>query len=60
MSLLQEILREDIGVNFKSAKKLKRADFDVDKSCHFNKEGHGFSHLAAMIHSVFENFMTSW
>ena len=39
---------------------VKRADFEVVKSYHFNKEGHGFSHLAAMILSVFEEFVASW
>ena len=53
-------LSENLGVNFKSAKMVKHADFDVNKSYHFNKEGHGFSRLAAMILSVFEEFVTSW
>ena len=55
-----EFLSENLGVNFKSAKMVKRADFGVDKSNHFNKEGHGFSHLAAMILSMFVEFVTSW
>ena len=53
-------LSEKFGVNFKCAKMVKRADFDHHKTYHFNKEGHDFSHLAAMILSVFEEFVSSW
>ena len=53
-------LSENLEVNFKSAKIVNDADFDVNKSSLFNKEGQGFSHLATMILSVFEEFVTSW
>ena len=53
-------LSKNLGVIFKSGKLIKRADFAVDKFDHYNKEGHGFIHLAAKILSVIEEFVASW
>ena len=52
-------LSEKLGVNFYRAKMVKRADFNHDKTCHFNKEDQDFIHLATMILCVIKEFLAS-
>ena len=52
-------LSENLGVNYKSTKLIKLNDFH-DYDCHFDREGEGYRHLAALILAVFEEFVRSW
>ena len=52
-------LSENLGVHYKSTKLIKPNDFH-DYDCHFDREGEGYRHLAALILAVFEEFVRSW
>ena len=53
-------LSEKLGVQHKSTKLIKREDFHIRKKFHFDWYGKGYSHMAAMILSVFDEFVSQW
>ena len=53
-------LGEKLGRNFKSTKLIKRDDFFLGKPFHFDWYGQGYRHMAAMILSVFQEFVEQW
>ena len=52
-------LSENLGVHYKSTKLIKPSDFHA-YDCHFDVEGEGYRHLAALILAVFDEFVRSW
>ena len=54
------VLSESLGVHFKSTKLIKRADFGFPNTWHFDRNGEGFRHMAAMVLSVFDEFVEKW
>ena len=52
-------LSSHLGYKFKKTKMIKRADFDDDCEYHFDKNGEGFRHMAALILSVLQEFAES-
>ena len=52
-------LSENLGVHYKSTKLIKPNDFHA-YDCHFDVEGEGYRHLAALILAVLEEFVRSW
>ena len=53
-------LSEELGMSYKSAKMVKRADFDDANPFHFHPLGEGYRHLAALILSVLREFNEVW
>ena len=50
-------LNEKLVAHYKSTKKIKRDDFSNYRPFHFDREGEGYRNLAAMILSVFDEFV---
>ena len=48
--------RNKLGFRMKSTKIIRREDFDDNKKYHFDPNGEGFRHMAALILSVFREF----
>ena len=53
-------LSDRLGEHFKSNRIIKNYDFHDRATCHFKKNGQGYRHMAAMILSVFDEFVTKW
>ena len=53
-------LSEKLGRHYKSSKIIKREDFHYREAHHFDRSGHGYRHMAALILSVFEEFVLKW
>ena len=53
-------LSEKLGVHIKSTKLVKKEDLHHLNTFHFNRYGQGYRHMAAMILSVFEEFVKYW
>ena len=53
-------LSEQLGLNYRSTKLIKRKDFSDDTPFHFSRDGEGYRHLAALILSVFREFDNFW
>ena len=53
-------LSEKLGVYYKSTKLVKRGDFHFRNTFHFDRNGEGYRHMAALILSVLDEFVEKW
>ena len=53
-------LSDRLGKHYKSTKLIKREDFHYNQTFHFDRNGEGHRHMAALILSVLDEFVMEW